>query len=91
MHGTGWELGLEEGTPRGPRRGSPRQYLALHQHGHVHKHVMQLTDAGFQFDSHFDSSVAIMKIFSLFLVWSKIVQTNIKIYSLKFYLFFIGV
>lgn len=50
MHGTGWELGLEEGTPRGPGRGSPRQYLALHQHGHVHKHVMQLTDAGFQFD-----------------------------------------
>ena len=29
-----------------------------------------------------------MKIFSLFLVWSKIVWTNIKVYSLKFYLCF---
>lgn len=36
--------------PEPPDAGDEGTHLALHQHGHVHEHVVQLPDAGLQLD-----------------------------------------
>lgn len=35
---------------RGPSIADAGTHLALHQHGHVHEHIVQLPDAGLQLD-----------------------------------------